>query len=86
VTKTGGLADTVVPYLPRSGNIGLATGFQIKEHTAKAVIAAVRDAVKVFGDVTAWNRLIDNGMRVDVSWAKSAKAYIELFNSLVSVR
>jgi starch synthase len=86
VTKTGGLADTVVPFLPRKRNVDVATGFQIKEHTAKAVISAIRDAVDVFRDVTTWNKLIDNGMSVDVSWGRSAKAYTDLFNSLVAVK
>jgi len=85
VTKTGGLADTVVPFLPRRGNIDHATGFQIKEHTAKAVIAAIREAVEVYSNKATWNRLIDNGMSVDVSWRRSARAYEELFKLLVAV-
>jgi starch synthase len=83
VTKTGGLADTVVPFLRRKRDIDLATGFQIKEHTATAVISAMRDAVEVFHDAAVWNRLIDNGMSVDVSWARSAKKYEELFRGVL---
>ena len=84
VTKTGGLADTVVPFSPRKPNPDRATGFHIKQHTAKSVISAVQDAVNLFRDVTAWNNLIDRGMSVDVSWARSAKTYEQLFMRLIT--
>jgi len=79
VTKTGGLADTVVPFAARKDNTNRPTGFHIRHHTAKAVIAAVREAVDVFHDIKTWNTVIENGMAVDVSWARSAKAYEQLF-------
>jgi starch synthase len=79
VTKTGGLADTVVPFLPGKDNTHRPTGFHIEHHTAKSVIAAVHDAIEVFRDNRTWNVLMDNGMSVDVSWARSAKTYEQLF-------
>jgi starch synthase len=79
VTKTGGLADTVVPFVPGKDSTDRPTGFHIKHHTAKSVVAAVRDAIEVFRDIRTWNTLIDNGMSVDVSWARSAKKYEQLF-------
>jgi starch synthase len=75
----------VVPLLPNKANANRATGFRIREHTAESVISALRDAIEVFEDVPIWNRLVDNGMRVDVSWARSAKAYERLFNRVVGV-
>jgi len=84
VTKTGGLADTVIPFSFRKPNADRATGFHIKQHNAKAVISAIQEAVQLFRDKTVWNKLIDNGMTVDVSWAHSAKAYEQLFMRLLT--
>ena len=83
VRKTGGLADTVVPFTPKKPHSVHATGFHIKEHTAKSLLSSVRNAIRVFGDSNVWNRLIENGMSSDVSWARSAKTYDRLFASLV---
>ena len=83
VRKTGGLVDTVVSFAPRKPNPDRATGFHIKEHSAKSLFESVRDAVRVFHDSNVWNRLIENGMSSDVSWARSAKTYEELFASLI---
>ena len=83
VRKTGGLADTVVPLDPKKSNAGRATGFHIREHTAKSLLSSVRRAVQTFGDSNVWNKLIENGMSSDVSWARSAKTYDRLFASLV---
>lgn len=85
VTQTGGLADTVVPLMPSKANADRATGFRIREHTAESVISAIRDAVEVFRDIQLWNRLVDNGMHVDVSWAQSAKAYDRVFKRVLAV-
>jgi starch synthase len=85
VTHTGGLADTVVPLMPGKANADRATGFRIKEHTTESVISALRDALEVFRDVRLWNRLVDNGMHVDVSWARSAKAYDRVFKRVLGV-
>jgi starch synthase len=83
VRKTGGLADTVVPFTSRTPNSDRATGFYIMEHSAASVISSVREAVGVFQQPAVWNKLIDNGMGVDVSWAGSARTYEQLFIRLV---
>jgi starch synthase len=83
VRKTGGLADTVVPYSPRNPNPGRATGFHIKQHTAGSLISTVEGALPVFQGIDImWKRLMENAMNVDVSWSRSAKAYDRLFDSL----
>lgn len=82
VRETGGLADTVVP-LTSGKSHARATGFHIKEHTAKSLLSSVRNAIREFHDPDVWKRLIENGMSSDVSWARSAKTYDRLFASLV---
>jgi len=71
--------------MPGKANADRATGFRIKEHTTESVISALRDALEVFRDVRLWNRLVDNGMHVDVSWARSAKAYDRVFKRVLGV-
>jgi starch synthase len=48
VRKTGGLADTVVPYSTKNPNLGQATGFHIRQHTVESLIAAVEEALLIF--------------------------------------
>jgi starch synthase len=84
VRKTGGLADTVVPYSTKNPNLGQATGFHIRQHTVESLIAAVEEALLIFQREDLWNRLIENAMNVDVSWARSARAYDRLFGSLTA--
>jgi starch synthase len=84
VRKTGGLADTVVPFSTRKPNPDRATGFHIARHTTESLITAVREALPVFQGMDIWDRLVENAMDVDVSWTRSAKAYDRLFRSLTS--
>jgi len=83
VRKTGGLADTVVPLTVQDPPAGRATGFHVEEDTADALLAVLRKAVAAYLDRSTWNHLVEAGMNTDVSWARSANAYDQLFVSLV---
>jgi len=83
VRKTGGLADTVLPLTAGARQTGQATGFHVEEDTADALLAVLHQAVAVYHDRSMWDRLIETGMTTDVSWARSANAYDQLFVSLV---
>jgi starch synthase len=83
VRNTGGLADTVVPLTPKSRQAGEATGFHVEADTADVLLAVLRRAVSLYQDRSMWDQLIEAGMTTDVSWARSAKAYDQLFVSLV---
>ncbi|MEK7237394.1 MAG: glycogen synthase GlgA [Nitrospirota bacterium] len=83
VRKTGGLADTVVPLTASTWQARRATGFQVEEDTADALLAVLRRAVAVYQDRSTWDQLVEAGMSTDVSWARSASAYDRLFVSLV---
>ena len=83
VRKTGGLADTVLPMPPQARQAGQATGFQVKEDTADALLAVLHRTVAVYQDRSMWDRLVKAGMTTDVSWARSANVYDRLFMSLV---
>ncbi len=83
VRNTGGLADTVVPLNTASPGTGRATGFHVEEQSEKALLASLRYAIRTFEDRMTWDRLVEAGMRTDVSWAHSAIAYDRVFASLV---
>lgn len=74
--KTGGLADTVIDYVPLSGN---GTGFLFDDYSASALKECLRSALCVYADKKRWSRLVANAMKMDFSWKNSAGRYIELY-------
>lgn len=86
VTRTGGLADTVVPCSPESMQAGLATGFQVTEATAEGLLKTLGQAVILYHDRTKWGQLIQAGMKSDFSWTRSARGYQELFAAVLRER
>jgi starch synthase len=86
VRKTGGLADTVVPFIPANARSGEATGFQFEAATAESLLIAMKEAIAVYQDRSTWSRLISAGMNTDVSWARSAQAYNRLFAALLGAQ
>ena len=84
VRKTGGLADTVVPFTPTNVQLGKATGFQFKAATAESLLIVMKEAIAAYRDRSIWSRLITAGMNTDVSWARSAESYNQLFAALLS--
>jgi starch synthase len=82
VRKTGGLADTVVAYTPRTAADGSATGFSFQEPTPEALLTTILLALRVHANRAEWAALMQAGMATDVSWGKSAKAYVALYQRL----
>ena len=76
VRKTGGLADTVIPYNPKTGR---GTGFVFKEYKAEALAACLKGALAVYRDKKKWASLMKAGMKQDFSWERSAKEYVKLY-------
>jgi starch synthase len=76
VRKTGGLADTVADFDPKTGQ---GTGFVFEEYSAAALAACVGRAVETWRDRTAWTGLMRAGMKQDFSWEHSAKEYAKVY-------
>ncbi len=74
VRRVGGLADTVRDDDPQA-----QTGFAFDAATPAAFDAAVRRAVTLRRDATAWLAVQQRGMAQDLSWAGPAKAYLALY-------
>lgn len=80
VRATGGLEDTIVSFDPhtREGN-----GFKFGPYEPKAFLGAIREALECFQDSKRWKKLIANGMKADFSWDRSARTYLELYESII---
>ncbi|HET9252549.1 MAG TPA: glycogen synthase GlgA [Candidatus Eisenbacteria bacterium] len=76
VRRTGGLADTVEPYDPRTGR---GTGFVFEHYTPEGLRWAIELALEAFRDHEAWVRLGLAGMEKDFSWEKQAGEYVQLY-------
>ena len=74
VRDTGGLADTVHE----------AIGFKFKDYQPEAMLAAIRQALKLYQDPEAWRQRARRAMSLDFSWRTSAQEYARLYESLIS--
>ena len=83
VRKTGGLADTVEDYNPRS-NMG--TGFVFKEFDSLALGIAITRAFENYRHRHVWRELQKRAMGKDFSWEKSAQKYLDLFFKAIDLR
>lgn len=76
VRKTGGLADTVHDFDPRTGK---GDGFVFEEYSAVKLLDAIERAIETYKNKKTWMSLIEKVMCYDYSWAQSARKYVELY-------
>lgn len=83
VHAVGGLKDTVKE---RSWDlIGKeANGFVFHSAESVELFAAVERAIKAYNNPGIWKQLQQNAMNQDFSWEQSAKAYIDIYEKLIS--
>lgn len=80
VRETGGLKDTVIPYNCYTGE---GTGFSFAHFNGDEMADAVFRAARLFwDDRAAFNGLVENAMKADFSWKRSADAYIAVYHNL----
>jgi starch synthase len=77
VRATGGLADTVRNYDPRTGE---GNGFTFAEYSPAALLGTLRSALDIYKDRETWRRLQLTGMREDNSWDASARKYVQVYD------
>jgi starch synthase len=85
VSRTGGLADTVVDETEHPGR---GTGFSFVDQSVAGLLDACERAVafRAAGGA-AWDGLVDRGMAVDFDWTTgSAPAYVEAYRRAISIR
>lgn len=79
VRRVGGLTDTVVDASATTLAAGTATGFMFDAPTPVNLHHTVQRAMALYRDARAWQRLAVAGMRQDLSWDRSADAYVTLY-------
>ncbi|MCU0598558.1 MAG: glycogen synthase GlgA [Desulfobacterales bacterium] len=80
VHAVGGLEDTVVSFGLSSAK---GNGIKFKPADTGAFMEAIRQGITLYQNKKAWKRLMQNAMRTDFSWERSARSYLKLYRSLV---
>jgi len=83
VRRTGGLADTIVPFKPVTAQDEIATGFHFIDPSDEALLTTLLLAIQIYKNQEQWHKLIRVGMNTDVSWTRATKQYIQLYESLL---
>lgn len=81
VRATGGLADSVQHFDPRTGK---GTGVVFHDYDANGLTWAVNTALDLYSNKHAWRQIIFNGMSKDYSWQEQGQIYLERFRRLLS--
>ena len=81
VHRTGGLADTVQQWSPRTG---AGNGFVFDHHDEAGLRWAIEAALTTYRDPKQWQRLIQNGMAADFSWDTQGKLYELVYAKLAA--
>jgi starch synthase len=76
VRATGGLADTIHDFNPRTGE---GNGFVFERYHSMPLYTAIVRALENFRYHDAWKELQRRGMEADLSWNASARRYQELY-------
>jgi len=79
VRNTGGLADTVTPWNPATGE---GTGFVFEHFTNEGMRWALARAIECWQDRKGWQTLMKNGMAMDYSWKRQVRPYVDLYARL----
>lgn len=80
VRATGGLADTVVEYDPKSEK---GNGFVFQEPDPKEFFWAIMRGRELYARKPDWIKMVVRAMQMDFSWDRSAKEYIALYEKMV---
>ena len=86
VSRTGGLADTVIDANPAALAAGVATGIQMNAVSYPALAMAVSRTVELYARPAEWKRVQKNAMAANFSWGSSGAAYAALYRRLIEER
>jgi starch synthase len=85
VRATGGLADTIVGLSQAAPQSPPANGFSFQEYSPLALGETLRQACDTYRQQPeVWSRLQETGMSQDWSWARSARQYVELYQTTIA--
>lgn len=75
--RTGGLADTIID------SSGLQTGFLFESYNCHSFLRTLDRAYLMFLQKEEWTDIQKNGMKMDFSWEKAARNYLNMYHSLM---
>lgn len=78
VRATGGLDDTIKEFDPETGK---GNGFKFTAYSPAELIKAVKRARYMYRNNLLWAKLVQNAVREDFSWKRSARKYEEVYRS-----
>jgi starch synthase len=83
VRETGGLNDTVLSYQEdtEEGN-----GFTFRNFNAHDMLNTINRAISFYQQKDIWEKIVENAMNQDYSWAQSALKYNQLYADLMMTR
>ena len=76
VHAVGGLDDTIRTYRPNARH---ANGFKFSGGSPSALVATLRQALRLYHNPLQWTRLMAEGMADDHSWDQSAREYVKVY-------
>lgn len=81
VRATGGLDDSIQEFDAATLR---GTGFKFTGSDIAAILAVIRNALRLFNDRGLWRRIQENGMAMDFSWERAAASYLEIYENMPS--
>ncbi|MEE0944290.1 MAG: glycogen synthase GlgA [Clostridia bacterium] len=83
VRETGGLKDTVEPYNEYTGE---GVGFSFGNYNVSDMIYVINYAMDIYYNRREnWNKIVENAMNRDFSWAVSADKYIAMYREITGI-
>ncbi len=76
---TGGLEDTISSF---NGKTRKGNGFKFHAYDRNTFLESVREAIRLFDEQAIWKQLMQNGMKMDFSWDRSAREYADIYRSI----
>ncbi len=80
VHRTGGLADTIADFNPRTG---VGTGFTFQTYEPNDFLVALVRATETYKYPKIWEHLTWQAMRQSFSWALPTRKYVELYQRAI---
>jgi starch synthase len=81
VRATGGLDDTIREFDPETGK---GNGFKFKAYSSAEMIKAIKRARYLYRNNMLWTKLVQNAMKEDFSWGRSARKYEEVYRNTLA--
>lgn len=81
VRRVGGLADTVTD--PQD-DASQGNGFVFSDYSPWALLSTIKRALDTFKDQAAWRGLQRTGMAQDLSWDRSAREYVKIYDQALT--